>query len=181
MSDSNEASQFNDRHHSSDAEGDADDLNLSENQHQNPTDPNTKPCDPSASASASNHSTTSPPPPLPKLTTPHLPIFPLPPLPPIPDTIIRKKVFTHTSMARIQRAAEGQHAKQKEKGAFEDPIGEPTMHYEKLEFVGDSWVLLCFSFFSFSFLFLFSFSSLLFFSFLFGVCAFINQSWVLAG
>jgi hypothetical protein len=167
MSDSNEAS--NDSHQLSDAEDhdhDHDhpnlDLDLDENQHQNPADPNADA--PSPDPSADPSSSSSPPPP--KLTTSYLPIFPLPPLPAIPDAIIRKKVFTHTSMARIQRAAEGQQAKQK--GAFEDPIGEPTMHYEKLEFVGDSWVLLLF-FFLFSFFlfpFLFLFFSFLFFSFL---------------
>ncbi|OCF40079.1 hypothetical protein I317_06092 [Kwoniella heveanensis CBS 569] len=55
-----------------------------------------------------------------------LPVFPLPPLPAIEDPDLLKQVFTHQSL--FERA----------RGRFEDPIGSPTKHYEKLEHVGDA-------------------------------------------
>ncbi|WWC66881.1 uncharacterized protein I206_100788 [Kwoniella pini CBS 10737] len=55
-----------------------------------------------------------------------LPVFALPPMPPIEDPDLLKQVFTHQSL--FERA----------KGQFEDPIDNPSKHYEKLEHVGDS-------------------------------------------
>ncbi|WWC58068.1 uncharacterized protein I303_100603 [Kwoniella dejecticola CBS 10117] len=55
-----------------------------------------------------------------------LPVFALPPMPPIEDPELLAQVFTHQSLFERQ------------KGRFEDPLDNPSKHYEKLEHVGDS-------------------------------------------
>ncbi|WRT63661.1 uncharacterized protein IL334_000584 [Kwoniella shivajii] len=55
-----------------------------------------------------------------------LPVFALPPMPTIDDPDLLKQVFTHQSLFERSR------------GRFEDPIDNPSKHYEKLEHVGDS-------------------------------------------